>query len=664
MALETIMTGQTSAFSTDFAADFPADETGWRKVAEAALKGKPLGPMLNRALIDGVPFPAIAPRAEVRPIAGRAAGVRWTAMTRIDISDPEKANAQALEDLNNGASGLSLAIAGPDDAGVAAQDLDRLEQTLDSVLLDLAPLQIEAPRFRDRAAAALVAALIDRRGLNPGDVQVLFGLDLLRDLALTGSAALPAERAGARMAGTVAALLDRGFSAPTLTMDQRPAHDAGASEAQEIAGAIASAVEHVRALGAYGLDAQSVADTMAFGFACDADQFATIAKLRAARLAWAAVRRELGLGDKPVHVHAETSRRMMARNDPQSNIVRATIAAFAAGVGGADSVVSLPYTTALGSADADARRIARNTQSIVLEETNAFRVVDPAAGAGAIEALTEALAAQAWEIFREIERDGGMRAALTSGAWAKRIATTKAKRDQLVATRKLAIIGVSEFAKADEIRPDLPQARATGGSETAGAKAVAEDGAEGFAKLVKAISAGATLDDLSDASPTEMVAKPLRAERLAEPFERLRAENETRDPRPTAFLAPVGPVARHGARAGFIRNLLDAGGIASVDGPVEAGADDVAAAFKASGARLAVACGADSDYAETGAETVKALAAAGATVWLAGRPKDAEDALRQAGVAHFVASGDDAIVILQEAGQIATGGSAGRGDAA
>lgn len=657
------MTGQASAFSTDFAADFPADEAGWRKAAETALKGKPLDAILRRELIDGVAFEAIAPRAPARPIAGRAAGARWTAMTRIDLADPAAANEQALEDLNNGASGLSLALAGHDDRGVAADTLDRLDQALDGVMLDLASLHVEAPRFGGRPAAALVAALVQRRGLKTGDATVLFGLDLLRDLARTGAVAPSWTRAGARLAGTVKGLLDRGYEAPVLMIDQRVAHDAGASEAQEIAGALASAVEHIRVLGESGLAAEQIADTIAFAFACDADQFATIAKLRAARLVWAAVRREIGLGDRALHIHAETSRRMMTRKDPQSNIIRTTVAAFAAGVGGADSVVVLPHTFALGGADGDARRIARNAQAIVLEESNAYRVADPAAGAGAIEALTDALAESAWDLFREIERGGGMRRALENGAWRKRIAETQAKREKMVATRKSAIVGVSEFPKADEAKFEAPQEQSAPAAQAA-SKTAADDTAEGFSTIVDTLSNGASIADVSDeAAPPVRMTEPLRPARLAEPFERLRAENEARDPQPKAFLALIGPIARHGARAGFIRNLLDAGGVASVDGPVEASTDEVVAAYDASGARLAVACGADADYAEAGAGVAKALAAHGAVVWLAGRPKDIEAELEQSGVARFIAAGDDAIEILAEATAIATRGARGQGDA-
>lgn len=629
------MTVDASAFTTDFASDFPADEAQWRKAAEAALKGRPLESVIKARLVDGTSVEAILPRAPVRTIAGRPAGQRWVAMTRLDVAAPAAAARQALEDLNNGASGLALVLTGD---GLAADTLDRLDEALDRVMLDLVTTAIEAAPLAGLQAAALVAALVERRGLKAADVPVLFGLDLVRDVALTG--ALPDL---AKVADAITTLRAKGFVSPILMIDGRAAHEAGASEAQELAGVLATAVEHVRSLAAHGLDAAAVLDASAIALSADGDQFATIAKLRAARLLWAALRREFGLSERPVHIHAETSRRMLTINDFQTNIVRSTIAAFAAGVGGADSVVVLPHSFALGGADADARRIARNVQSIVLEETNAYRVADPAAGAGAIEALTDALAEKAWEAFQQIEAEGGMLAALKSGFWQSRLGETRASREKLVASRRIPLVGVSEFPKADEMRAEVTPA------ERPAAGGAAPASGENFAALVEAFRDGAALAT----GDGDRIAEPLAAGRLAEPFERIRHANRSAASQPTAFLALLGPVARHAARAGFVRNLLAAGGVATADGPVNAPADDIATAFRNSDARLAVICGSDADYLEAAPVIAAVLKEAGATVWLAGRPKEGRDALDGAGVSRFVAAGDDAIDILTEATMIA-----------
>ncbi|GBD49119.1 methylmalonyl-CoA mutase family protein [Methylopila sp. Yamaguchi] len=658
------MTNQTTEaamtrVATSFAADFaPATEEDWRAAAEAALKGRPLESVIRHRTMDGVAVAAIRPRSAASPIPGRAPGARWISFSRIDIADPAAANAQALEDLNNGAAGLALAFLTPGDGhGVAADTLDRLDQALEGVLLDLAPLYLEVVPFEGRTAAALVAALIERRGVAPSDTFICFGVDLLRDLVRTGTLPRSWNEMGARIAGVVEGLRTRGFMGPVFSIDARVAHGAGATNVQELAGALASATEHVRALVANGVDLEAAADAMSFAFSCDADQFATIAKLRAARLLWAAWRRESGLPERTVHIHAETSRRMMSERAAHTNLVRTTIAAFAAGVGGADSVTVRPFTDALGTADADARRLARNAQAIILEESNAHRVADPAAGAGAIDGLTDALAETAWMLFQQIEREGGLLQALTSGSWQTQIADARARRRAAVATRRSPVVGVSEFPEVGETlyaSASPPQiSRSPHVVPIAGE--ISEDLA-GFDALVAAFLNGSSFADVRAASaPNPSVsATPLDLERVAAPFERLRAANEAASPRPTVYLALVGPIAKHSGRAGFVRNLLAAGGLAAIDGPVGATSDADVAAWRESGARLAIICGADDGYAETGPGLAAALAAAGATVWLAGRPKEGAEALSAAGVGRFVAAGDDALAVLHDATTLAS----------
>lgn len=639
------MAADSSLMTTDFAADFAANEADWRKAAEAALKGRPLDKVLTAATIDGVAIAAIATRREAKPIAGRPAGARWTAMTRLDLADPADANAQALEDLNNGASGLSLVFADAQGRnGLVADTVERLSVTLDEVLLDLATIHLDAPPFRGRVAAALFAGVVEQRGEDPSKIDVLFGVEPIRSFAEAGALPAPIEHLASGAADMLASLRARGFASPVFMADQRLAHGAGASEAQELAGALASALELVRRISDAGADAADVLDATALGFSADADQFATIAKLRAARLVFAALRRELGFDERPVRIHVETSRRMLARNDFQTNMIRTTIAAFAAGVGGADSVVALPHSLPLGAVDADARRIARNTQAIVLDESNAYRVADPAAGAGAVEALTDALAEKAWTLFQEIEREGGMLESLKSGAWQARIGVTRNTRAKGIAKRVIPIVGVSQFPKADESRPSPATEKRPEPAAGAG-----RSGATNFDGTIQALLGGGAAADFVPPDGGPETCEPLRPERVAEAFETLRALNEACDPRPTVLLALVGPISRHGARAGFIRNLLEAGGIRAIDGPVETDASEVVIRYKESRAALVVLCGADADYAEGGADVAAALKAEGAVVWLAGRPKEGVAALESAGISRFVAAGDDAIEVLEAA---------------
>ncbi len=187
-----------------------------------------------------------------------------------------------------------------------------------------------------------------------------------------------------------------------------------------------------------------------FRLAADADEFLTIAKFRALRKLWARVEDACGLAPKPAYVAAETAWRMMTKRDPYVNMLRTTIAVTAAGVGGADSITVLPHTAALGLPDAFARRVARNTQLILLEESNLAKVADPAAGSGAIEDLTGKLCAAAWAQFQEIEKAGGAWAALERGLVQKNVAAVRAERQKAAARRKDALTGTSDFPNLHE----------------------------------------------------------------------------------------------------------------------------------------------------------------------------------------------------------------------
>src|SRR6185295_18380568 len=251
-------------------------------------------------------------------------------------------------------------------------------------------------------------------------------------------------------AGMVGELAGLGFRGPFAVADGRIIHNAGGSEAQELAFAIASAVEYLRVLEASGVTLDAARGMIYFRMAADAEQFLTIAKLRALRLLWARVEAACGLAPRAAHVAAETAWRMLTRRDPAVNMLRNTIAVAAAGLGGADSITVLPHTAALGLPDRFARRIARNTQLVLLAESNFAKVADPAAGAGAIEALTQGLCAAAWSLFQEIEAAGGAWSALESGLIQRQVAGMRAQRQKAVAERREALTGTSDFPDLNE----------------------------------------------------------------------------------------------------------------------------------------------------------------------------------------------------------------------
>ena len=270
-----------------------------------------------------------------------------------------------------------------------------------------------------------------------------------------------------------------------------------------------------------------------FRLAADQDQFLTMAKFRSLRKLWARIEEACGLTPRPALVCAETAWRMMTKRDPHGNIVRGTIAALAAAVGGADAITVLPFSAALGVPDGFARRIARNTQTILIEESNLHRVADPAAGSGAIEALTDALCQTAWWFFQRIERAGGAAAALEAGLIQHVVARVRAERETNVARRKEAIVGTSDF-------PDLHEGKVE------------------------------VLAETSRPASAAPVASALPRIRLAEPFEHLRDRSDTylakHGARPKVFLACLGRPADFNARASFAKSLFEAGGIEAMEG--------------------------------------------------------------------------------------------------
>jgi len=434
--------------------EFPAaTRAQWLKLVEGALKGAPYEKLVARTY-DGLPIEPLYPRAaDARPVVGRPAGAAWTLMQRVDHPEPAAANAQALQDLENGATGLTLVFAGSVSAngyGLAAGP-DTLARVLDGVMLD-AGIAIEfnlSPATRD--AVRHFATLVKGRGHTPAAIDMRASINPIGGFAASGTSPRPWEALAQGFVTMVRELVDQGFRGPFAVADGRIIHNAGGSEAQELAFAIASAVQYLRAFEANGVPLDAARRMIYFRMTADADEFMTIAKLRALRKLWARVEEACGVGSQPTHVVAETAWRMLTRRDPAVNMLRNTVAVAAAGLGGADSITVLPHTAALGLPDASARRIARNTQLILIEESNLAKVADPVAGSGAIEDMTGKLCAAAWSQFQEIEAADGVWAALERGLIQGKVAAVRTQREQAVARRKDPLTGTSEF-------PDLAEA--------------------------------------------------------------------------------------------------------------------------------------------------------------------------------------------------------------
>jgi methylmalonyl-CoA mutase len=606
------------------AADFaPASYDDWRKLVDGVLKGAPFEKLVGKTS-DGLKIEPIYPRAHgVAPIAGRPAAAPWQIMQRIDHPDAATANAQALHDLENGANGLEIEFAGGPGArgfGVIDATPETLARLFDGVIFDAGIAIALNPVLGRENAGNNLADLIEARGIDPATVDIRINYQALGTMAVRGTAPAPWPEMAPPFAKVVGGLIGRGFRGPFVLADGRPVHDAGGSEAQELAFALALAVAYLRMLETGGIDLDIARSAVSFRLSADADQFLTMAKFRALRLLWARIEQSCGLTPKPAFVAAETSWRMLTQRDPYVNMLRATIATFSAGLGGANAITVLPHTLALGLPDPFARRVARNTQLVLLEESNLARVSDPAAGSGGIEALTRELCEAAWGLFQEIEKAGGVFAALGQNLIQRKVAATRAVREANIARRKEVLTGATEFPNLHEanvaVLATMPAAAAPSGE------------------------AAIKFDALS----------PMR---LAVPFERLRDRSDhilkTTGARPKIFLANLGTAAEFTARAAFARSFFETGGIEAIDSEGFADPAALGAAFKASGAALACLCSSDKVYADRAVPSAKALQAAGAKhIYLAGRAGEQEAALRAAGINDFVYAGGDALATLQK----------------
>ncbi|MFB7715959.1 methylmalonyl-CoA mutase family protein [Nocardia sp. NPDC056100] len=500
----------------------------------------------------------------------------WFVSQRFGGSDGATVNRQILDALENGVSAVWLGVA---DRGVPVTELPA---ALNGLLFELAPLALDAGPAAAEAAAQLFSVLDGYEVADRTGIQVSLGATPLTSL-FAGSSAIDLDGAITLAQQAVA----RPENIRAITVCGIAFHNAGASAAQELGAAVAAGLEYLRALTDAGADIADALDQLGFRFAATDDQFESIAKFRAARRLWARVAQVVGApdyGNAPQQ--AVTSAAMMTQRDPWVNMLRTTLAAFGAGVGGADIVTVLPFDDALPAGElrvsqAFTERMARNTQLLLLEESHLGHVQDPGAGSWYVESLTDELAAKAWEFMQEIEAAGGYLAALQAGLLAERIEATRAERDSDVAHRKTAVTGVNEFPNLNE-EPLSEAARA----------------ASPIARY------GAAFEALRNRSDAYLAANGAR---------------------PKALLVPLGPVSENNVRVTFSANVLASGGIEPIN-PGVLSADGIGAAATESGVSVAVLCGSDPRYGTDAAAAVDALRAAGVTtVLLAGAEKAVAD---------------------------------------
>lgn len=426
----------------------------WLQAATKALEGQDFESGLGSRTLDGIRIAPIYGRMAAPAggpgYLGRSAPGGWTINQRHAEADPAAANAAVLEDLASGAEMVTLQLAVPGQFGLPAR-YEAIAAALAGVQLDAVAIGLKAGDQYIGAVQCL-AELWDAQRMAGARCRAALNADPLGHLAATGALETELWSSLEVLAHFVRQNADVWPSTTLLLADGRPYHEAGASEAEELAAMLATLVEYLRALDYEDLRPDRTLRTLAAGLAADVDQFLTLAKFRAARLLIAKVAEACGAGHAAaaVRLQATTSERMLSTMDLHTNTLRMTIAAAGAVLGGADTLTVLPHTWPLGRPDAAARRLARNVQIVLMEEAALGRVADPASGSGYVEALTTQLAEAAWAIFQKIEADGGMAKALQTGSLAERIAGTASRRAAEIKDGKRSITGVTTFAAKPE----------------------------------------------------------------------------------------------------------------------------------------------------------------------------------------------------------------------
>ena len=675
--------------------DFPPiDYATWRQSVEIDLKGAPfekrmisksyegieLQPLYTEAIFstrhDPAGLPGAPPFARAAsPLGNTLNG--WDIRQEPDHPEPARANGQILDDLAGGATSVALRLdaasgqghdadsplaaelAGRD--GVMVSTTADLAQVLEGVRLDIAGVWLHAGAAFLPAAALHVAAA-EAAGVPVGKLLGGFAADPLGTLMRHGALPVPVERALADLADLAAWTAAHAPGVTAVEVCTAPYHDAGADSVQDLAFLLATGVEYLRALTGAGLDVDSAARQIRFRISVGARFYQAIAKLRAARVLWAAAVGAAGgaPASQAMRMQVVTGRRVLTTRSQSINILRNTVAAYAGAIAGAEAITTVPFDATTGISTGQSRRNARNTQLILAEECHLSQVIDPAGGSWYIESYTQTFAEQAWALFQQVEAQGGMIAAATGGWVAARIAKVASHRERDIASRRVPITGISEHPTIHELhspqeaidRAALTRAaaqrlaawrRAHRPGEALAALAAAADSRT--AAAIAAARAGATLGEIAaalvpaDSEPIQV--PPLAVNPYDAAFEDLRRAADAFAARhgtpPRVWLAGVGSIAEQTARRNFARNFFESGGFQVLGADAASDVDATVDAFAGSGATIAVICSTDKRYPAIVPELAPKLKAAGARqVILAGNPGAAEASYRAAGVERFI----------------------------
>ena len=691
----------------------PVGYEDWKKLVQSELKDAPFDKKMFTATYEGIQLRPIYRRedaatlAHVNSLPGFAPFVRgahaagyvkepWKVSQEIAYSNPADFNNAARNSISRGLNALNMVLdqatrnghdpdwAAPEQVGfggLSIATLDDLSRALDGIDLEKTFLLVRSGASA-MPFAALLVALARKRKKTPTALRGCVEMDPLAVLAHEGKLPQSMDGAYREMASFTRWAAERAPHLQTICVHSRAWHEAGANAVQELAFTLATALEYFRAMDQRELGVDVVAPRTRFAITVGVNFFMEIAKLRALRMLWSRLVSALGGNEnsQKLTLHVRTSQWNKTVYDPYNNMLRTTVEAFAGVLGGCDSMQVGAFDEVLRRPDDFSQRIARNTQLVLQKECHLDHVIDPAGGSWFVENLTAELANRAWALFQEVEKLGGMEAALRAGFPQKTVAATAGEKLKAVTRRRDSIVGVNQYANPKEqpLERPLVDAKAfhkhrvqqvasyrTSLEEEESevvlqklAKVVNSKGTELFEACVDAVLAGATLGEITRAVRiSDSICPPVTPvciTRAAAPIEKLRAAMDRyvarTQERPQAFLCNMGSLKEHKARADFSRGFLGVGGYDVLSPEGFKTPEAAAEAFAKSKARIAVFCSTDDNYPTLVPALIKALREkrADAIIILAGYPQDHIEAFKQAGVDDFIHIRADALETLSK----------------
>lgn len=683
----------------------PSSYEAWRKEAEASLKGAPFEKKLISKTYEGIDLQPIYNKEDladatfVNTLPGffpflrgdEALGYQtepWDICQKLNYATPKDFNSAARHDLQRGLTALNMWLDkasrdgnDPEQAkvgevgygGLSISCLQDLKKALDGIDLNQVPLFVRSGASALPFAALLFALARKKTAGMEGGTKGMLGcveMDPIGVISHEGTLPQSLDNAYREMLIFTKWAKENAPKLQTICVHTRSYHESGANAVQELAIAMATGVEYLREMIKRGMAVDEVAPRIRFAFTVSSNFFMEIAKLRAARVLWARIVKAFGGSEESqrMTLHVRTALINKTVFDPYVNMLRTTMEAFSSVLGGCDSLHVGPFDDVIRPPDDFSRRIARNTQIILQQEAQLARVVDPAGGSYYIEWLTEQLALKSWAKFQEIEKAGGIFAALSAGTIQDEIAKVAESRMKNVATRRDVIVGTNMYPNPTEKlldpRPadlkavyekrskEIAEYRTSAANDTETSvldklsAILAANDDKVLEACITAVLDGATLGEItrtlrSGDSPRPTV-KPLKAFRLADRFETLRRKADAylakKGARPRVFLANMGPLRQHKARADFAASFVQVAGFEVIYPAGFNTIEQAAAAAVSSDAKIVVICSTDETYPEIVPGLTQAIKAGkpDAVVVLAGYPTEQIEAFKQAGVDDFI----------------------------